>query len=101
MMISNLTSADTTFFVNGNFADTPGTGPAAAVPTNIQNALTAASAFVVPGTTLGIFPLGFIITCGWSVVFVAAVGYGTYGRMMFRQHYRRRKAAAAGSGRLS
>ncbi|KAL9114498.1 MAG: hypothetical protein Q9227_001579 [Pyrenula ochraceoflavens] len=98
-MMTNLTSADTTYFVNGNFADTPGTGPAAAAPTAIAAAVQTASAFVLPGTTFGIFPLGFIITGAWTVLFVSAVAYGTYGRIRFRQAYRRRKATAVAGGR--
>ena len=100
-MMANLTSADTTYFVNGNFAETPGTGPGAAAPTAIAAAIQTASAFVVPGVTLGIFPIGLIVTSAWSLIFIAAIGYGTYGRIRFRENYRRRKAAAMAGGRPS
>ena len=48
------------------------------------------AAFVLPGTSLGIFPTGLIITAVWSALFIAAVGYGTYTRIRFRAAYRRR-----------
>lgn len=64
----------------------------------------AATAFVLPGTTLGIFPTGLIITSAWAGVFLGAVGYGTIIRMKFRDHYRRRlrmaEARAEGNVRI-
>lgn len=60
-----------------------------------------ATPFVLPGTTLGIFPLGLIITCIWTGLFVFAVGYGTIERVQFRNHFRRRlQLAAAQSGKI-
>jgi len=63
--------------------------------------VTKATPFVLPGTTLGIFPTGLIVTCVWSGLFVLAVGYGTMERMQFRSHFRRRlQMAAARSGKV-
>ena len=70
-------------FVNGVFSDQVA-GPAqpnAAAPTK----------FVLPGTRLGIFPTGLIITGAWTVVFLITIGFGTVGRIRFRNAYRRRK----------
>jgi len=44
----------------------------------------------LPGVELGIFPLGLIITGVWAAVFVGTVGYGTIGRVQYREQYRRR-----------
>lgn len=54
--------------------------------------------FVLPGTTLGIFPIGLIITGIWSLLFIAAVGAGTYGRYQFRSSFRRKTQRAGQSG---
>jgi hypothetical protein len=45
--------------------------------------------FVVPGLSLGVFPVGLIVTGIWMVLFAAAVGLGTIGRIQFREQYRR------------
>jgi hypothetical protein len=45
--------------------------------------------FVVPGTKLLIFPVGFIITSVWAVIGIAAVMYGTLGRLSFRDQFRK------------
>lgn len=61
----------------------------ALTPTDAPTA--AASPFVLPGTTLGVFPVGLVVTMIWFGGFVGAVGYGTIGRIRFRDQYRRRK----------
>jgi hypothetical protein len=50
--------------------------------------------FRVPGITLGIFPTGLIITSIWCGFFILAVGFGTLGRIQFREQYRRRSKRA-------
>ncbi|KAL3418049.1 hypothetical protein PVAG01_11059 [Phlyctema vagabunda] len=50
--------------------------------------------FIVPGTAILIFPIGGIITAIWTVLFVGAIGYGTYGRMQFADQFKRRTNAA-------
>jgi hypothetical protein len=51
--------------------------------------------FVVPGLNILIFPIGGVITGIWAILLVSTIGYGTYGRMQFREDYRRRAARAA------
>jgi len=45
--------------------------------------------FDVPGLSLGIFPVGLIVTGSWMLIFFSVVGYGTFGRMQYRDQYRR------------
>ncbi|MCJ1439288.1 hypothetical protein MMC27_008680 [Xylographa pallens] len=79
-------------FVTGVFSDTKtAMAPAA---TSISSApavtTTAAVPFVLPGVTLGIFPVGLIVTGAWAVLFFLVVGLGTIGRINTRSTYRRR-----------
>lgn len=81
-------------FVNGVFSQ-----EAAA----LREAATAAAndpAFVLPGTTLGIFPTGLIITSIWALFFISAVGLGTLGRLQFRNAFRRSTGQMGGSSRM-
>jgi hypothetical protein len=55
-------------------------------------------AFVLPGTKIAIFPIGSIITGTWAVLFIGVIGWGTVGRMGFRENYRRRLARADRGG---
>ncbi|KKY27574.1 hypothetical protein UCRPC4_g01016 [Phaeomoniella chlamydospora] len=96
---TNLTSADTVYFVNGVFKGQSAAGAAAASTTAIAAASSSAALFVVPGINFGIFPIGFIITGIWTVLFGAVVGAGTIGRQRFRESYRNRvKRANTGFG---
>ncbi len=88
---TNLTSSSVVFFVSGVFQGQSASGAAAAVPTAAAAAAKLAAAFALPGTTLGIFPVGLIITSIWALLFVGAVGYGTWGRIQFREQFRQRK----------
>lgn len=45
--------------------------------------------FVVPGVTLGVTPVGLIVTCVWTALFLIAMGLGTLGRVHHRDQYRR------------
>jgi hypothetical protein len=54
--------------------------------------------FVVPGMRISIAPIGAIVTGVWTAALVGVVGWGTVGRMGFRENYRRRKARADGMG---
>jgi hypothetical protein len=45
--------------------------------------------FVVPGLSLNVTPVGLIITCIWTIILSIAVGFGTYGRIQYREQYRR------------
>ena len=86
---TTLSMADASF-VNGIFADQAGTTASGGMPAFTSAVSGKQIAFVMPGTTLGIFPVGLIITGSWAVAFMAVVGYGTVGRMRFREQYRRR-----------
>lgn len=75
----NLTLSNTeASFVNGFFTEAQ--VKAASIP----------PPFVLPGTTLGIFPIGLIVTGSWALIFLLAVGFGTIGRIRFRSAYRRK-----------
>ncbi|KAL8899014.1 MAG: hypothetical protein Q9207_006410 [Kuettlingeria erythrocarpa] len=75
-------------FVNGVFANQVKPSPPAGIPPSSAAADT--GDFELPGRTLGIFPVGLIITSAWTLLFVATVGYGTVERIRFREAYRRR-----------
>jgi hypothetical protein len=96
---TNLTSSSMIFFVSGIFQGQSDAGAAAAVPTAAAAAAVKAAGFVLPGTTLGIFPVGLIITSVWALLFVGAVGYGTWGRIQFREQFRKRKGLAVAAGK--
>jgi hypothetical protein len=85
-----LSSSDASF-LNGVFATT-GTvntdDPAAAA--SATAAAQAAQPFELPGTRLAFFPVGLVITSVWTAIFFLAVGLGTFGRLQFREQYRRR-----------
>jgi hypothetical protein len=99
MASTNLTSASMVFFVSGIFEGQSASGAAAAEPTAAAIAATNAAAFTLPGTTLGIFPVGLIITSIWALLFLAIVGYGTWERIQFRDQFRQRKQRAAAAGK--
>ena len=90
----NLTSASVIFFVSGIFQGQSYSGAAAAAPTAAAAAVAKAGPFSLPGTTVGVFPVGLIITSTWALLFFAAVGFGTWERMQFRDQYRQRKRLA-------
>jgi hypothetical protein len=54
--------------------------------------------FVVPGQSLAFFPVGLVVTSIWTAGFFIAVGGGTYGRIQFREQYRRRVRTEAARG---
>jgi hypothetical protein len=43
----------------------------------------------VPGLSLGVEPVGLVVTGIWAVIFATAVGLGTLGRIQSREQYRR------------
>ncbi|ELR04072.1 hypothetical protein VC83_06718 [Pseudogymnoascus destructans] len=92
---SSLSSLEATFVV-GLFSDQPHT-----MATISAVGVIADVAFVLPGTKIAIFPIGSIITGTWAVLFVGVIGWGTVGRMRFRENYRRRLARADRGGEKS
>ncbi|KAF2842603.1 hypothetical protein M501DRAFT_925330 [Patellaria atrata CBS 101060] len=78
-------------FVSGVFEDEANSATnAAAAAASASAAAAAATPFQLPGTTLGIFPTGMIVTLIWTVTFIVVVGLGTLGRIQFRDSYRQR-----------
>jgi hypothetical protein len=86
-------------FVNGIFAKQAATStdPAGAAASASQ-AVKAAIAFQLPGTNLAFFPIGLVITLVWTGAFLLAVGFGTVGRIQFREQYRRRMRREMANG---
>ena len=83
--VGTMLSSREAAFVNGWFSTKSISIAAAAAELAKQPA-----PFVLPGTTLGIFPIGLIVTSIWTFLFIAAVGYGTWCRMQFRESFRRK-----------
>jgi hypothetical protein len=54
--------------------------------------------YVVPGLSLGVEPVGLIVTGIWTLIFTAVVGLGTIGRVQFREQYRRQLKAQRDEG---
>lgn len=86
-------------FVNGIFAKqaASATDPAGAAASASQ-AVKAATPFQLPGTNLAFFPVGLVITMVWTGAFILAVGFGTVGRIQFREQYRRRMRREMANG---
>lgn len=98
VLTTMLSSADASF-VSGLFQNSMtgnSTAAAAAALASLEAARNAD--FVLPGTTLGIFPTGLIITGAWTFVFLCVVGYGTYGKIQFRESYRRKVKSRMAAG---
>lgn len=96
---TKLTSSSMVYFVSGVFEGQSASGAAAAEPTAAAAAAEKAGAFELPGTTLGIFPVGLIITSIWALLFFSVVGYGTWERIQFRDQFRLRKEKAVAAGK--
>lgn len=91
---TNISSTDTAYFVIGDFS---GQFTDEVISPQLQQvAIEASSNFILPGTTLGIFPTGLIVTLAWMVLFFIAYGAGTVARLRHRKFYRARKAAVGG-----
>lgn len=96
-------STDKTSFVAGVLADqvplpaTSGSSPAL-ISTSPSATSTPAKAtkFILPGKTLGIFPVGLVITSVWTLLFLGTVCLGTIDRIRFREAYRRRMKRETG-----
>ncbi|CAA9960365.1 hypothetical protein CFE70_003794 [Pyrenophora teres f. teres 0-1] len=87
-------------FVNGIFSRA-GTAPTNADPEAAASASAAVAStdpFVVPGTALAFFPIGLVVTSTWAFFFISAVGFGTFGRIQYRDQYRRRVRAESARG---
>ncbi|OAX79397.1 hypothetical protein ACJ72_06285 [Emergomyces africanus] len=97
-LVMTTLSSDTLSYVAGFFTNEDNSPVNITIPdasSRLPDIVAAATAFVLPGTNLGIFPTGLIITSIWAGAFLGAVGHGTLTRMKFRDHYRRRLQMAA------
>lgn len=84
-------------FVNGVFAkQASATDPNAAASATALAA--AAQPFFLPGTNLAFFPVGLVVTCVWTGGLLLTIGLGTFGRIQFRDQYRRRIKREASNG---
>lgn len=91
---ANITAGDGAWFVIGEFSrDFDQFLVTAAAATD---AISIAVPYVLPGVTLGIFPTGLIITGAWTLIFFLAYGFGTLGRIKYRDAYRKRMEASMG-----
>jgi hypothetical protein len=91
---TSLSSSDASF-VNGVFSEAATTVTKAEVSPPMQTLVVASGqTFVLPGTHILIFPIGAIITGTWALLLIVTIGYGTFGRMQFRDQYRRRSQRA-------
>ena len=91
---SRLNSSSAVYFVIGDIV--AASEQQALNATNPLSAIAAqekANVFVLPGTTLGIFPTGLIVTGTWAVLFILTFGLGTIGRIKYRSLYRSRLVA--------
>ncbi|KAL6704909.1 hypothetical protein ACN47E_007454 [Coniothyrium glycines] len=93
--VTTTLSSQEASFVNGVFAKAA-SGPSNADPQAAASATAAvqsAAPFIIPGTKLAFFPVGLLVTSIWALFFFLAVGFGTYGRIQYRDQYRRRVRA--------
>ncbi|CAG8979766.1 hypothetical protein HYALB_00012403 [Hymenoscyphus albidus] len=90
---TTLSSSEATF-VNGVFAQSVAPSRSQLAPPLQTLVPEKGTLFVLPGTKFEIFPIGFVITSTWAVLFISTIAYGTYGRLQFREQYRRRTARA-------
>ncbi|KAF1850784.1 uncharacterized protein K460DRAFT_273976 [Cucurbitaria berberidis CBS 394.84] len=98
--IETTLSSQEASFVNGIFSKAA-SGPTNADPqaaASASAAVSSAAPFVVPGTSLAFFPIGLVVTSVWALFFFLAVGLGTYGRIQYRDQYRRRVRAEEARG---
>lgn len=84
---------DSANFVTGVFA-VDQTAKAVTSTTEADVAIPTDDVFVVPGVKILIFPIGGVITGVWAGLLGITVGYGTIGRINFRDQFRRRTAMA-------
>lgn len=90
---SQLNTSSAVYFVVGSLIASEQQATTATDPKSALAAVDKASVFVLPGTTFGIFPIGFIVTASWAVLFLLTFGLGTVGRIRYRSLYRSRLVA--------
>jgi hypothetical protein len=65
---------------------------------NDTAATTSPAAFVIPGKTLSVLPIGLGVFAGISVIALIVVGLVTYERTKYRRAFRQRRLAEQGAG---
>jgi hypothetical protein len=88
--VNTTLSSDEASFVNGFFVRQSTSTNNAAAQASASAAVAEAAPFELPGTKLAFFPTGLVITGVWTLGLVGSVGLGTFGRIQFRDQYRRR-----------
>lgn len=96
--VTTTLSSQEASFVNGVFSRSASGTANAEAAASASAAVQEAAPFVVPGTTLAFFPVGLVVTSVWALFFFLAVGFGTYGRIQYRDQYRRRVRAESARG---
>jgi hypothetical protein len=94
MLNASLSSMQASFVIGAFSTQTSVTTDPKTILGNPAEKLAAAQAgastpYVVPGLSLGVEPVGLVVTGIWAVIFATAVGLGTLGRIQFREEYRR------------
>ena len=84
--------------MNGVFAGSATSTQSEGAAASASSLAAAVAPFKLPGTNLAFFPIGLVITCVWAGFFILAVGFGTIGRIQFREQYRRRVKTEAARG---
>ena len=94
--VSTNVSSNEAAFVNGVFSNEIVMSPfrlaELAVEAEVARLRNGTTAFVLPGVQIMIFPISLVITGLWTVIFLAAYGFGTYNRYHFREAYIARMA---------
>ncbi|KAK2821842.1 hypothetical protein FQN49_007621 [Arthroderma sp. PD_2] len=65
------------------------------VKTQLKHIILASLEFELPGTRLGIFPMGLIVTGAWTGIFLIILGYGALERKRYRDFHQDRLKYAA------
>ncbi|KAL2761007.1 hypothetical protein ACRALDRAFT_1066602 [Sodiomyces alcalophilus JCM 7366] len=98
LTVSTNVSSNEAAFLTGIFSDEENLSDftrADRAVANITRALEDGEvAFVLPGVQILIFPIGLVITGSWTLLGLAAYGYGTYERINYAESFKRRKALA-------
>ncbi|KAK2740948.1 hypothetical protein FQN57_005952 [Myotisia sp. PD_48] len=89
---------DTLSYVAGRLADKNGSPHNITIPeahSQLVDIILNTTQFVLPGISLGIYPIGLIVTSIWAGLFVLVVGFGTFERKRYRDVYRQSVKVAA------
>ncbi|TLD04133.1 hypothetical protein PgNI_11174 [Pyricularia grisea] len=92
--VSTNVSSNEAAFVAGVFADSTVMSEFGvanmAVDRSLEMLANGTIAFVLPGVSIMIFPVGLIVTSIWTVGLCGAIAFGTFNRIGFREQFRQR-----------